>query len=101
MKTCRSCNTKKSLTEFHKRKNSSDGYQHYCKPCMVSRVTEFRARKTVGIPMPPIGIKKICKGCGHEKDVSEFDRTPRGFIRSKCIECWRNKNSYNNTLKAG
>jgi len=34
MKACSKCNTEKPLTEFHKRKNSKDGYNWNCKICV-------------------------------------------------------------------
>lgn len=33
IKTCTKCNTEKSLDQFHKFKNSKDGFKHHCKQC--------------------------------------------------------------------
>lgn len=33
MKTCRRCLSEKSYSEFHKNKQTKDGYSVYCKPC--------------------------------------------------------------------
>ena len=36
MKMCRRCLTEKSYLEFHKNKQTKDGYSVYCKPCKSS-----------------------------------------------------------------
>lgn len=36
-KICTNCKISKPLNEFHKRKNSKDGYDHHCKICGNSR----------------------------------------------------------------
>ena len=34
MKTCNKCNQTKPLTEFHKDKNTKDGFRQQCKECV-------------------------------------------------------------------
>ena len=101
MKTCKSCNTDKPLTEFHKRKESKDGHQSYCKNCASLHVVKWRASPP-RIPMPPIGIKKTCRECGIDKDITQFAKTSSGYLRGKCKQCRRQKQRQTyNTLKAG
>ena len=39
-KFCTSCETEKSLTDFHKNKTTKDGHQTYCKSCMIERLKD-------------------------------------------------------------
>lgn len=41
MKTCEVCRTEKSDEDFHRRKQSADGLQHYCKSCSAERNREW------------------------------------------------------------
>lgn len=40
-KQCRSCNTIKQLSDFHKNKNSKDGYHSICKSCANKRASNW------------------------------------------------------------
>lgn len=40
MKTCKTCGADLPLTEFHKDRNSSDGYVHSCRACVNRRARE-------------------------------------------------------------
>lgn len=44
MKRCPECGESKSLEEFYRSKNASDGDSGYCKPCSLSRQREWRAK---------------------------------------------------------
>ena len=43
MKKCYTCGELKPLSEFHKRKDSKDGHQGYCKLCNLAKVKKWQA----------------------------------------------------------
>ena len=42
MKVCSKCKVEKELSEFHKQRNSKDGYKSLCKSCVLSKEKERR-----------------------------------------------------------
>ena len=44
MKKCYRCKKKKSLLDFHKRKDSKDGRQGTCKKCNIARVKQWQSK---------------------------------------------------------
>ena len=42
MKICKKCNINKNFNEFHKRKDSVDGYRNECKECLNKIVKKYR-----------------------------------------------------------
>lgn len=42
MKICKTCNKSKMLTEYHKSKNSKDGYKTECKTCRNKQQQQYR-----------------------------------------------------------
>jgi hypothetical protein len=45
-KTCIECNQKKSITDFRKRKNSKDGYNHSCQPCQLEKDRNYYSQNS-------------------------------------------------------
>ena len=76
-KICSSCKLPKSLNEFHKYKNSKDGYTHRCKEC-VSRKKKLPTDS------------KICTECKISKGLHEFNirRSGRLGKSSICKSCF-------------
>ena len=84
MKFCTKCKIKKPLFEFHKNKNTSDGYQVICKNCrsQKNKTTIEKDR------LFQIGLKK-CSKCKVIKKLIEFfkdTRSVHGFA-SYCKLC--------------
>jgi hypothetical protein len=87
-KTCRTCAQTKSVSEFYKNKNTSDGYLNWCKPCTIARyktgVTERRNKLLAYIQA--IKLERGCTDCGYNDHPSalEFDHLP-GFVKEHRI----------------
>ena len=98
MKKCPTCQTEKPFDQFHKDRSKKDGFNLYCKPCMIAKQKEFQAR-------PPRRVDAAgTKTCQHCKEV----KTPADFYSDKgmwdglgrvCKTCvgerhgdWRRKN---------
>lgn len=87
MKLCGKCKRELPYDEFWKNKNTSDGYQAYCKSCMKIKSAEYREEKINGDRVRMNNrqlfldsLKTPCVKCGekrpwviqfHHKDNSE------------------------------
>lgn len=45
IKVCSKCKIEKPLTEFHKKKDSKDGYSYYCKSCKKIEINKSRSKR--------------------------------------------------------
>jgi hypothetical protein len=82
-KRCSQCREIKSLTEFHKRKNSSDGLNSSCKDCQRIRHQEQKERPKELVE------KKQCLKCKEVKPREEYtkDIHKRDGLASQCKKC--------------
>jgi hypothetical protein len=73
-KVCTKCGERKSLSEFGLRKDSKDGYSHYCKACRNARAEEKRLRNPEYALIKEMALngKKRCSKCKTFLDLSEF-----------------------------
>jgi prophage antirepressor-like protein len=65
-KTCLKCNTEKSIKDFGKKKDSSDGHMPNCKVCW-SKIANGPVKKKVEPP-----THKVCNKCNEDKLISNF-----------------------------
>jgi 5-methylcytosine-specific restriction endonuclease McrA len=79
-KTCSKCKELKTLIEFSKSAQVSDGHHRYCKLCDTARVRAWQAanpphilaaRKQLAAERALLGIK-ACSKCGEDKTLEEF-----------------------------
>ena len=89
MKICRTCKVEKEITEFKKNPMYKDGYETQCKKCQKEIKLE---RLNHNINSNNIPIKKICRICNEEKDITEFgiNRAYKDGYETRCKIC-RNK----------
>ena len=90
MKICCSCGCRKVFDEFHKNKNTSDGFSCRCKKC----TKEYMKQKYLEHHPPKIKVKvrdgyKICTRCNMEKEFNEFYRNKNTSDKchSRCKKC--------------
>jgi hypothetical protein len=89
VKFCNNCGETKEYSEFYKRTKSPDGYQHWCRICLLAdnkRMAESRYKNGPTI----IRDSKVCRDCGLKKPINAFYRKKssadgRG---SYCAPCW-------------
>jgi hypothetical protein len=76
-KKCNACGQTKPLTEFYIRKETG-GYKNRCKRCCID-----------GINVPPKSTThKICKHCGEEKPISDYQKAGGGqWLQPYCKPC--------------
>lgn len=77
---CKKCNQELHVSNFYFRKEKSD-YRSCCKKCKsVNTKEEIAARLLAGI--------KVCKHCGIEKPVSEYQKAGKGrWVQPYCKPC--------------
>jgi hypothetical protein len=68
MKTCPKCSLAYVVSEgFHKSSHRSDGYQTYCKKCMIHAVSKSKAKKAVRLTklrqQIPLAPERLCSTC--------------------------------------
>ena len=69
-KKCSTCNTTKTVENFHKRKKNFDGYAGVCKSCVNERIIE---KKIENESKPKIIIEtKKCSKCEVVKNKEDF-----------------------------
>jgi len=90
MKYCNKCNTSKPLSEFHPNKTKKNGYQSWCKKCVVASNGERqkrllaekrKKREAAKQALIDAGVKK-CSNC---KQLLPFEYFYKG--NSNCKEC--------------
>lgn len=95
MKKCSKCSSIKPLSEFHKTKQSKDGYKTECKSCRSIYAKQKRI-ESGGINRIDRSIEtfdlKICTKCLELKDRKSFKKS------SWCLEC--KQQYYRNNSKA-
>jgi len=69
-KKCSTCGFTKLIGEFHKNKNTKDGYQNICKECLKNS-------------------HKICSKCGQDLNIKMFSKHPntKDGLQSICKYC--------------
>lgn len=83
MKKCTKCGKSKPLSEFHRHKETPDGYQFWCKDCRsISR------RKTKPLDVDKKRGTRECRMCGKMKVFREYMSTSK-YNHSYCIDCRR------------
>jgi hypothetical protein len=86
MKYCKKCDQTKSLSEFHIKRQTRDGYAHYCREC----VSEYDKREHVGQMVFKRLIRtethRQCRMCEKLFHISEFNRNSK-YPNSYCKEC--------------
>jgi len=89
-KRCTKCGEVKPLTEFSRNKNTKDGLHSACKKCeRESRIRKHPEIKRIKNINSDPNIR-ICKYCGLEKSLSEFESYKSGDkikTRLECNEC--------------
>eukprot|EP00208_Stichococcus_sp_RCC1054_P006000 CAMPEP_0206147570 /NCGR_PEP_ID=MMETSP1473-20131121/33813_1 /ASSEMBLY_ACC=CAM_ASM_001109 /TAXON_ID=1461547 /ORGANISM="Stichococcus sp, Strain RCC1054" /LENGTH=229 /DNA_ID=CAMNT_0053544543 /DNA_START=150 /DNA_END=836 /DNA_ORIENTATION=+ len=86
-KTCMQCQESKSLTDFPRNRNRSDGRDNRCKRC-TARVVAARVARRPPVLSPQV-THKVCVRCGKEKSAAAFNRNkvrPDGLC-SYCKVC--------------
>lgn len=88
MKTCAICEQEKALFSRHRRRK--DGLSSICKSC--ERIIGLHRRiknKILGERRRPAPVKQVCKVCGGEKSIDQFnrDRCREGGYRNICRIC--------------
>jgi hypothetical protein len=79
-KVCRCCNTEKPLEEFHKNKNTTDGYMSRCAACDNTIAAKYEREN-----------KDRCN-VRHRKNRAEHKATFREFkyqylLKHSCVDC--------------
>ena len=89
MKECTKCGETKSVSEYYKRKDVSDGFRKDCKKCISAR---HRAKYVPHpIVQPAVNGLKECIKCGKTKAASEYFRgkVASNVSTNKCKSCRR------------
>lgn len=86
-KTCSMCKTEKSSADFHRNKNTKDGFSEACKSCLSRKSREERKLRKAN-NAPPIGFKR-CSKCQSIKPLELFNsnKTSKDGKTSYCKEC--------------
>ena len=81
MKECKICKEEKELTEFYKKENSIDGYQHQCKKCNNKITNSNRNKRNLEVRNFIIKQKEEnpCSDCGDYFPyyVMDYDHLPK------------------------
>lgn len=72
LKECRKCHVIKSVEYFSKCKTTNDGFQRWCKVCMLVSKHERLHKFLSGEKSYIFITSKICIECKQEKDANEF-----------------------------
>jgi hypothetical protein len=104
MKICSKCKIEKPETEFHKNKNTKDGFNFHCKNCKLETSRSLRIKRKRGEATDREkaalkreeeanhGLKK-CPKCGETKPLAMFfkDKQQKCGFASYCKECHSKK----------
>jgi hypothetical protein len=97
MKYCKKCDQTKPLSEYHIKRQTKDGYAHYCKDC----VSEYDRKEHVGEMVFKRLIRtethRQCRTCEKLFPAEVFNRKSK-YPDSYCDEC-RDIRQYNALLK--
>lgn len=94
-KVCTTCGQKKSLHDFHKGHDKSDGLSYVCKPCHTSY---YKAHYQKLHASKSNISAKVCSDCKQEKSIASFSKgNGQGGFAYKCKEC---DTAYSNSRKA-
>jgi len=81
MKQCTKCLEIKTYSDFHKKKQTADGYAYQCKQCVREYDMKEHDAKRV-FPIKVQGTKIHCRNCEKYLDESMF-----GKAKTYCVEC--------------
>lgn len=108
-KICSTCKNSKPFNEFHKYKNSKDGYTHRCKICVSRKRTQPKENKVCtkcetlkllddfhNRKNGRLGKSSVCKKCQNE-DLKKYRKNNIKRIR-KVRNVWRNIRRKNDPL---
>jgi len=86
-KRCKHCGQLKPVIAFYKDKTSKDGYQRWCKDCLVA----YNKINRKGEKQSEVLTKKECTHCHEVKNITEFnkDNSRATGYQSWCRECKR------------
>jgi hypothetical protein len=98
MKKCNTCKLIKLEKDFYKNKNSTDGYDSYCKECHKTRFRSYWLLKKYGITITEYDSlfssqNNFCAICGSSQkpeqrtfavDHNHKTKTIRGILCSNC-----------------
>ena len=106
MKKCSKCGIIKELNQFHKDKNSKDGYKVWCKECRQKETKKYREKNKDKLSKSKkewyqstklnanlrneiqLKIKnKKCSKCNKIKPILDFRNRANGGFYSVCREC--------------
>ncbi len=93
MKECRDCGVEKPLDEFSPSKKNADGRVSYCRPCLRTRGSNYRAktrkRPVSHKPAEVAAGHKWCARCQRAQPLAEFgrNRSSRDGLTTYCRHC--------------
>jgi hypothetical protein len=89
-KYCTKCDTEKNTSEYYKMTISKDGFQKWCKSCMLENY-EVNKNKRLSNGPSIIRDSKVCRDCNTRKPINQF-HVKRGHSAdgygSYCKPCW-------------
>ena len=86
MKTCRKCNTTKSLEEFGNAKRNKDGKQSYCRKC-ANQLTIASRRKRRAADSDYLESKRAYENAQKAQYRAEMKKMVVDRLGGKCVSC--------------
>lgn len=83
MKTCKKCHTAQSLANFHRNRNTPDGYSYYCKDCKRAYDRAYHEPKLKKRRMYASATHKQCRLCERVLEKRYFSQ----YRSTYCKEC--------------
>lgn len=92
LKRCSGCKIPKPFNEFHKRKKSKDGHDHYCKECGNARhrkkyANDFKYRERIKL-----------KNHNYNNNLRELKLIELSELNNKCAICGKSVNELGRAL---
>ena len=89
MKTCSKCKVEKPYSMYHKSVAAKDGYQGYCRECVLiaNKIShEIRTKRQVNVSIS----SKVCLRCNTKKPISQFGKRSGAADKhlGYCKPCW-------------